>query len=68
VITTLVLLGTTIIARIVFFGFLQATWWMDGYERYVFPVMPLATCFFVLLVYEAAAVWRGRPGFSSSDT
>lgn len=59
-ITTLVLLGTTIIARIVFFGFLQATWWMGGYDRYVFPVMPLATCFFVLLIYQAVATWRKR--------
>ena len=60
-ITTLVLLGSTIIARIVFFGFLQATWWMTGYERYLFPVMPLASCFFILLIYQAIATWRKQP-------
>ncbi len=61
VITTLALLSTTIIARIFFFGFLQATWWMGGYERYVFPVMPLASCVFVLLIYKAAAILRQQP-------
>ena len=58
VITTLALLSTTIIARIFFFGFLQATWWMGGYERYVFPVMPLASCVFVLLIYKGVAIVR----------
>ena len=60
VIAVLLLLAATISSRVVFFGFLQATWWMGGYERYLFPVMPLATCFFILLVYEAIAVWRKR--------
>lgn len=59
-VTTLVLLGTTIAARIVFFAFLEATWWMSGYERYLVPVMPLTTCFFVLLIFEAIALCRGR--------
>ena len=57
-ITTLVLLGTTIAARILFFSFLQATWWMSGYERYLVPVMPLTTCFFVLLIYKTIALCR----------
>jgi hypothetical protein len=59
-IVTLVLLLATIITRLVFFSFLQATWWMAAYERYVFPVMPLSTCFFILLIYEAIVVWRKR--------
>src|SRR5438270_4806376 len=57
-VTTLILLGTTIAARIVFFSFLEATWWMAGYERYLVPVMPLTSCFFVLLGYEAVIVCR----------
>jgi hypothetical protein len=60
-VTVLVLLGTTIAARLVFFSFLDATWWMAGYERYLFPVMPLSTCFFILLIYEAFLVWRKPP-------
>jgi hypothetical protein len=52
-IAVLILLGATISTRIVFFAFLEATWWMAGYERYVFPVMPLTTAFFILLIYEA---------------
>jgi hypothetical protein len=67
-IAVLLLLAATIVTRLVFFSFLQATWWMAGYERYLFPIMPLAACFFVLLIYEAAAVWRDRPGLSSSNT
>jgi hypothetical protein len=59
-ITILVLLGTTIAVRIVFFSFLQATWWMSGYERYLFPAMPLASCFFGLLIYQAIQLWRKR--------
>jgi hypothetical protein len=59
-VTTLILLGTTIAARIVFFAFLDATWWMAGYERYLWPVMPLASCFFVLLVYETIELCRQR--------
>ena len=67
-IAVLLLLAATIVTRIVFFSFLQATWWMSGYERYLFPIMPLAACFLVLLVYEAAALWRDRAGVSSSHT
>ena len=59
-IATLLFLGTTIAVRIVFFSFLDATWWMAGYERYLFPVMPLASCFFVLLIHEAIALCRKR--------
>ena len=60
VVTVLILLGTTIAARILFFSFLDATWWMSGYERYLFPVMPLTSCFFVLLIYQAIALCRKR--------
>ena len=59
-ITILLLLGTTIVVRLVFFSFLQATWWMSGYDRYLFPVMPLSSCFFGLLIYEAIQLWRKR--------
>lgn len=62
-ITILLLLGTTIAVRVLFFSFLQATWWMSGYDRYLFPVMPLSSCFFGLLVYQAIQLWRKRPVF-----
>jgi hypothetical protein len=65
VITALVLLGATIGTRLLFFSFLDATWWMAGYERYLFPVMPLTSCFFLVLIYQAFATWRSRNGFSS---
>jgi hypothetical protein len=59
-IAALILVGGTIVIRIFFFSFLDATWWMGGYERYLFPVMPLASCFLVLLIYEAIALCRNR--------
>lgn len=60
-IAVLIFLGATIVTRLLFFSFLDATWWMFGYERYVFPIMPLAGCFLVLLIYEAIAGLRNRP-------
>jgi hypothetical protein len=59
-ITILVLLGTTIAVRLVFFSFLDATWWKDGYERYLVPVMGLKACFFIVLIYQAIALCRNR--------
>ena len=59
-IAALILVGGTIVIRIFFFSFLDATWWMGGYERYLFPVMPLASCFLVLLIYETIALCRNR--------
>jgi hypothetical protein len=37
---------------------------MYGYERYVFPIMTLASCFLVLLIYEAIVVVRKRAAVS----
>lgn len=54
----LVLLAFTIVLRVLFFTFLDATWWEGDYERYVFPAMPLYSCFLVLLIYQAFALWR----------
>ena len=54
----LLLLAATIVLRVTFFAFLDATWWMAGYDRYLVPVMPLTSCFLVLLIYRAIAVWR----------
>jgi hypothetical protein len=62
-VVTLILLGAAIVSRLIFFSFLDATWWMDGYERYIFPIMPMTSCFFILLIYQAIAIWRNRSGF-----
>ena len=56
----LVLLAGAILLRVTLFSYLDATWWIGGYERYLFPVMPLYSCFLVLLVYQAVTVWRKR--------
>lgn len=49
----LILLAATIFLRVLFFTFLDATWWIGGYDRYLFPVVPLTSCFFILLIYQA---------------
>ena len=55
-----VLLAASILFRVTLFSYLDATWWIGGYERYLFPVMPLYSCFLVLLVYQALTGWRKR--------
>jgi hypothetical protein len=56
----LVLLAAAILLRVTLFSYLDATWWIGGYERYLFPVMPLYSCFLVLLIYQAIVGWRNR--------
>jgi hypothetical protein len=55
---TLILLGTTILLRVLLFTFLDATWWIGGYERYLFPVLPLYSCFLILLIYQSIVLRR----------
>jgi hypothetical protein len=59
--SVLVLLAASILLRVTLFTYLDATWWIGGYERYLFPVMPLYSCFLVLLIYQAWFVTRGAP-------
>ena len=65
----LVILGATVLLRFLFFSFFDATIWTDDYERYLFPIMPLSSAFFVLVVWKGFATlpWRTtvlpkRPG------
>jgi hypothetical protein len=54
----LLFLAATILLRVTLFTFLDATWWIGGYERYLYPVAPLYSCFLILLIYQSIAVWR----------
>ncbi|MEY2502197.1 MAG: hypothetical protein QOI07_2531 [Verrucomicrobiota bacterium] len=56
----LVLIAASILLRVTLFAYLDATWWIGGYERYLFPVMPLYSAFLVLLTCQAFTVWRWR--------
>ena len=56
----LILFGATVLLRETLFTFLDATWWIGGNERYFFPVMPMYSCFLILLIYQASATWRRR--------
>jgi hypothetical protein len=60
IVTALLLLAAAIITRLLFFSFLDATWWPDGYERYLVPVMPLTSVFFMSMIYEGLVIWRKR--------
>jgi hypothetical protein len=60
---TLILLGAVIFLRVSLFTFLDATWWVGGYARYLFPVLPLYSCFLILLMYQSWILCRrGRQG------
>jgi hypothetical protein len=51
------LLFTVVVAsRAALFSFLDATSWQANELRYLFPVMPLFTCFLILLVSQSAQV------------
>jgi hypothetical protein len=54
----LLLLAATILLRVLLFTYLDATWWSGGYERYLFPVLPLYSCFLILLIHQSLAVWK----------
>jgi hypothetical protein len=59
--SVLVLLAASVLLRVTLFAYLDATWWIGGYERYLFPVMPLYSCFLILLIYQAWSVSRRAP-------
>jgi hypothetical protein len=54
----LILLAAAILLRVALFTFLDATWWIGGYERYLFPVMPLYSCFLIVLIYRSMTLCR----------
>jgi hypothetical protein len=56
--SVLILLAASILLRVTLFSYLDATWWIGGYDRYLFPVMPLYSCFLILLIYRAWVTWR----------
>jgi hypothetical protein len=52
----LLLLAVTVASRAGLFVFLDATSWPANEPRYLFPIMPLFTCFLILLVRQSAQV------------
>ncbi|MEY2507257.1 MAG: hypothetical protein QOH01_1586 [Verrucomicrobiota bacterium] len=63
----LVLVAASVLLRVTLFSYLDATWWIGGYERYLFPVMPPYSCFLVLLIYQAVFVTRRARLGSAED-
>lgn len=64
----LILLGFMVILRVLFFTFLDATWWEGDYERYVFPAMPLYSCFLMLLIYQSLILSRRNSDSACDET
>ena len=52
----LLLLAVTVASRAGLFVFLDATSWPAHEPRYLFPIMPLFTCFLILLIRQSAQV------------
>jgi hypothetical protein len=67
-VAALFLLAATILLRMILFAFLHATWWANDFERYLFPVMPLYSCFLILFIYQTFVVWRGSIPTHSAAT
>ncbi|MDP9004764.1 MAG: hypothetical protein M3N12_08230 [Verrucomicrobiota bacterium] len=55
----LILLAAAILLRVLLFTYLNATWWIGGYERYLFPVAPIYSCFLIVLIYQSLVIYRG---------
>jgi hypothetical protein len=53
-----IFLGAAIFMRVLLFTFLDATWWIGGYDRYLFPILPLYSCFLMLLIHQAIVLRR----------
>jgi hypothetical protein len=52
----LILLGAAILLRVLLFTYLDATWWIGGYERYLFPIAPIYSCFLIVLLYQSFVI------------
>jgi hypothetical protein len=58
----LLLLAGAILLRVLLFAYLDATWWIGGYERYLFPVAPIYSCFLIVLIYQSLIIYRRAGG------
>jgi hypothetical protein len=58
----LLLLAGAILLRVLLFTYLDATWWIGGYERYLFPVAPIYSCFLIVLIYQSLIIYRRTGG------
>jgi hypothetical protein len=54
----LLLLAMALASRVGLFVFLDTTAWPANEPRYLFPAMPLFTCFLILLIWQSAQVVR----------
>jgi hypothetical protein len=55
----LILIAAAILLRVILFTYLHANWGFVGYERYLFPVAPIYSCFLIVLMYQAFVLYRG---------
>ena len=62
----LIFIGATILIRFLFFSFFDATVWTDDYERYLFPIMPISSGFFVLIIWKGFVTLKEKNRPSSA--
>ena len=56
----LVLIACAILSRVALFTVIDATSWPVAYERFLYPVMPMASAFLIAFIGAAAQSLRGR--------
>jgi hypothetical protein len=54
----MILLLFAVLTRVSLFALIDASSWPGNQTRYLFPVMPIYTCFLILIVYQTACVVR----------
>jgi len=64
----LILLQFVFISRLLLLSFIDATSWFCVHDRFLLPIMPLYSCFLILLLYQAVRLMRpasvsATPGF-----
>jgi hypothetical protein len=65
--SVLVLFGFAVFSRVALFAILDASSWPGDQPRYLLPVMPVYSCFLVLLINQALLVMRAWRRQKSGD-
>ena len=66
VLAALLVIFAAVASRIVLFTVLDATSWPVAFDRFLYPVMPLATALLLGLIWKALAALRSTPALKAS--
>jgi hypothetical protein len=65
---TICIIAAAVLIRILFFAFMDAVAWKCGFERFLYPVLPLSSALLILLMYAAAKEWTTKGEFAVSGS